>query len=139
MARRTTADKVAAVLGSDWDGARPLVPFIDAVNGLVDEVVRLASQNGRTLATAQAVVVETWLAAWAYAMADPTLDSKNTSRAGGTFSGKTAMNLDANRYGQTAKVLDTSRVLTAMDKGLVASSAWLGKPPSEQTDYVDRD
>lgn len=138
MARRTTADKVAAVLGADWDGTRPLVPFIDAVTGLVDEVVRLAAGRSRRLTTAQAMVVESWLAAWAYAMADRPLDSKNTSRAGGTFSGKTAMNLDANLYGQTAKTLDTSGVLTAMDKGLVASSAWLGKRLSEQTDYADR-
>lgn len=140
MARRTTADKVAAILGGDWDGNRPLVPFIDSVNGLVSKAVTLsATQPFGPIGTETAEILERWLAAWAYAMSDRPLDQKSTGRASGSFSGKTAMHLDANTYGQTAMVLDVTGTLRALNEGRVASVAWLGKPPSEQTDYEDRD
>ena len=51
------------------------------------------------------------------------------------------MGFDATLYGQTAKRLDVTGYLAKLDKPdrPKAGSIWLGKAPSEQTDYEDRD
>jgi hypothetical protein len=51
------------------------------------------------------------------------------------------MYLEATLYGQTATRLDKSGCLAALATGerKVAGGVWLGRRPSEQTDYVDRD
>ena len=57
----------------------------------------------------------------------------------------TGKSLDSTHYGQTAKLLDTSGCLAEISKEAETGGKttvgidWLGKPPSEQTDYVDRD
>jgi hypothetical protein len=138
MARRTTAAAVQEILGADWDGKRSVVPFIDSVTNTVSRVVQYGAGKGVSLSAAEAEVLERWLAAWAYVMSDRTLDSKNTGKAGGTFSGKTDKGLDANMYGQMAGSLDPTGTLRAIIKGQILQTTWLGKPPSEQIDYDHR-
>lgn len=139
MARRTTPDKVAAVLqpGSDYDGKSDLYPFIDWATSMVDFVVNNASKYGRTAPTDLATL-ETWLAAHAYKQSDQQLQNKSQGGVSGSFRGQTGEGLKGTLYGRTALSFDTSRILAAIDEGRIAGSAWLGKPPSSQIAYKDR-
>jgi hypothetical protein len=52
------------------------------------------------------------------------------------------MYLESTLYGQTALVIDHSGCLATITAGAgpkTASAEWLGKPPSDQTDYEARD
>ncbi len=49
------------------------------------------------------------------------------------------MGIEATTYGQTALTIDYSGCLTAINKRQFASATWLGKAPSEQISYEDRD
>ena len=140
MAYRTSAEAVKGILADNYDTAIDLVPFIRTANILASQVAACATTRGSSLATAVLTEIETYLAAHFYGHGDQFYESRQTANARGTFRGQTAMSLDASLYGQTAKMLDTSGCLTALSKGSrKATSAWLGKPPSEQTAYVDRD
>lgn len=144
---RTDSDTVKGVLrlgsvGGDYDdvvGNPSLIPYIDAATLVVDRVASCAARRSRTLSTDELLKIETWLAAHFYAMSDQTYSSKSTSGASGSFHGQTGMNLDATKYGQTAKTLDYSGCLTAIDKRAFAGFTWLGKVPSEQVPYDQRD
>lgn len=140
MGIRTTQTDVEGVLGNDYDGSRDLTPFIKSANVMVDRVVTCATAKGITLTTEEKFQIETWLAAHLYACSDRTLDQKNTADSGGKFSGTTGMRLEATLYGQHAMVLDYSGCLEAIfQKRNRVSGMWLGRPPSEQTDYDERD
>ncbi len=139
MAQRTTVPKVRAILGADYDGVRDLQPALDSATALMDDVVAKAAQYKQVAYNATlAERVEAHLAAWVYAMWDRPLTTKSTGKASGTFAGQTTMGLEANPYGQTAMMLDTTRVLAAINKGGIVSTAWLGLYPSGQTDYEDK-
>ena len=138
---RTTAAAVKLVLagGKDYDTANvpDLTPYIDAASAMVDDVDECATARGYTLSSTRLELIERWLAAHAYAMSDQPYTSKNTNGAGATFQGQTGMSLDATKYGQMAKSLDNSGCLAGA--GRKARLLWGGLPPSEQTDYTDRD
>ena len=141
---RTTSALVQGVLrsasvGGDYDGSTSLTPYIDAANLVVTRVDTCATASGYTLTSDELEKIETWLAAHMYAMADQPYSSRTTSRASGAFYGQTGMHLDATKYGQTAKMLDPSGCLAALGKGTKGRMKWLGKAPSGQTEYVDRD
>ena len=136
---RTTHAAVIEILGDDWNGSRSTTPYIQSVTGLVTRVATESAARGFTFATAALEVLERWLSAWAYALSDKPLTQKGSGRASGSFAGTTEKGLDANLYGQFAKTLDPSGALVALTSGRVAGIQWLGRPPSEQTDYDDRD
>jgi len=92
------------------------------------------------LTTALLLEIEKHLAAHFYALRDPQYQQKRTEKASATFQGKTDLGLDLTWWGQMAKTLDVSGCLAQLDKGIgTPQLVWLGLPPSEQTDYEDRD
>lgn len=134
---RTDVIKVAGILAGNWDGTTGLQPFIDAAGNLVDDIVTY-DEDG-VMSAAKLEIVERYVAAHFYACQDPMYRGRNTGKAGGQFHGDSGLSLDFTPYGQTAQDLDVSGYLRANQKGGIVSAAWLGRPPSEQTDYVDRD
>lgn len=138
---RTTSLLVQALLRGDWDGRTPLGPYIDAATSIVDGVEGCAVTRDKTLTAIQLELIERWLAAHAYAMLDQTYASKSTGGASASFHGQTGLSLDGTKYGQMAQSLDPSGCLTAIAGAnrKTARMTWLGKPPSQQTDYRDRD
>ncbi len=141
MAYRTSQEAVEGILGDNYDKAADtdLTPFIRTANVLIDEVVTCATGRGITLATALLVELECWVAAHLYGHSDQFYSEKETGDAQAKFQGETKMNLQSTQYGQTAITLDVSGCLASISSGARASVAWLGRPPSAQTPYVDRD
>lgn len=139
---RTDADQVKGVLLLDYDtrNSPSLTPFIRGASLIVDRVATCAIAKGKTLTAEELVEIETWLAAHAYAMSDQPYSEKKTEKAMGKFQGQTKMYLEATKYGQMAISLDPSGCLAAIASGRRrARVEWLGKVPSEQIDYVQRD
>ena len=143
---RTTAAAVQLILNDDYgqleDGSLPsLTPFIDTANAIVSRVATMAVAAGFTLSTAELELIERWLSAHAYVMNDQV--AKNRSFAGGvsaTYQGEQGMYFEASKYGQMAMALDFSGSLRKISRGSTTIGvSWLGKPPSEQIDYADRD
>lgn len=143
---RTTSTAVIAVLLDDYgprgDGTLPdLTAFVETASAVVDDVEDCAAARDRTLGSTRLELIERWLAAHFYAVSDQPYRSKSTADASATFQGDTAMYFEATKYGQTAMRLDPSGCLAAIGGAAPARARafWLGKPPSEQTDYEDRD
>lgn len=135
---RTIPRAVADILGGDYDGERSLSRFIDTASSVVDRVVACAA--ARTPAYVHTVadleLMECWLAAYYCTRSDPIYASRQTLRAGGSF---VSDPVDPERYRVAAITLDGSGCLSAILLRKKASGAWLGRPPSEQTAYTDRD
>ena len=141
---RTNSDNVKGLLMDDYgarlDGSSPsLTPFIDSATVVIDRVDACATAKGWALTAAELELLERWLAAHMYCMSDQQLMSKNTLAAGATFRAQGGLNLNGSTYGQTAVALDPSGCLAAIGLRKTAGMEWLGKPPSEQTAYEDRD
>lgn len=141
MAWRTSEPKVQGILGDNWDGSTSVRPFIETANVLTDEVSTCAAARDITLSSALLERIECFLSAHFYAHADPLFSEKKTERASGVFQvGKAEEGgYKSTQYGKSAISLDISGCLAMFNKGQQPTIAWLGKPPSEQTDYVDRD
>lgn len=137
MAWRTTQEEVKTIIETDDDLS--IAPFLDAANALTDYVV--TQDSGSILTTSMKEQIEKWLAAFFYETRDQGYLEKDTLDAEAVFQGKTGMGFDANFWGQRAKVLDITGTLQRLDTRPrpKASLTWLGKPVSQQTDYVDRD
>lgn len=138
---RTTANAVKGVLisdyGEDKDGNLPsLDPFIRSANVLVNRVATCATSRGHALTSEELELIERWLAAFFYTRSDPIYASKNTEGGGASF---VSDPVDPERYRAAAVALDSSGCLAAILKGNRAGAAWLGRVPSEQTAYEDRD
>ncbi len=140
MAQRTTTDAVQTILGANFgnlpDGTTPsLQPYIDQATVVVDRVLDCAASKGITVTSAQALQMETWLGAYYYTRMDPQYTSRTTKDASG------AWKIDGNEYARAAMDVDPSGCLVAIinGKGARAEMYWLGKPRSQQIDYVDRD
>lgn len=143
---RTSESAVREIITTgkdDLGNPIPLQGFIEAAAVLVNRVVSCAATRGFPLDKDEQRLIETWLAAHFYAHRDQLYQSKNTQSAGATFQGKTGMHLESTQYGQTAMDLDYSGCLTALNnratKGGLVSLNWLGKSPSEQIPYWERD
>lgn len=139
MAWRTSEPKVQGILGDNWDGSTSVRPFIDTATVLTDEVSTCAAARGVTLSSALLERTECLLAAHFYAHADQLFTEKKTERSSAIFQGRTDKGLESTQYGQSAITLDTSGCLAMFSKGQQPTVAWLGKPPSEQIAYKDRD
>jgi hypothetical protein len=149
---RTTADAVKAVLlpGNDYDLERApsLTPFIDTASIFVDRIAARAVVQELTITVTELEVIERWLAAHFYAVSDRPFAFKGEDGAQANFDGKTEKGLEATLYGQTATLLDPTDLLDEIeseaavdDRPLAfrtAGGAWLGRRPSEQTDYQQR-
>lgn len=137
---RTNSNAVQAILGDNYDSNIDLDPFIDTASAVVDEIEDCASERDITMSSTLLELIERWLAAHFYAHADPLYQSRSTGGASATFQGQTGMGLESTVYGQTALRLDKSGCLAYMDeKSEPVQVIWLGKPPSEQTPYWQRD
>jgi hypothetical protein len=127
------------VLNLDYDGSTPLTPFIQAASAVVDDVSVLASQKSYTQSAVKLELVERWLAAHLYCVQDPTYMSKNTADSSASFARKLGEgNFETTPYGQTAVAMDLSGSLSAIGRRQFANATWLGKPPSQQIPYDQR-
>ena len=141
MAYRTTIGAVKGIMepGRDYNGHTDLMPFIATANAVVNRVVNLAvTARNMAIQSTDAELIERWLAAHFYCQSDKTYQSKSTQGASGSFTGQTAMGLKSTLYGQTAKVMDPSGVLEAIDERKFAGGHWLGKVSSEWIPYDQR-
>jgi hypothetical protein len=135
MARTTDAD-VRAII-DDTSTISTTIP-IRTANVMVNWIASTCDAAG-VLNADQLTEIETWLAAHYYAIADPQYIAKATDGASATFQGQTGMRLSSTFWGQQAISLDVTGCLASRDKGSSVGLAWLGKPPSTQIDYEDRD
>lgn len=137
MAWRVTNEEVRALIDTG-DPNLSVAPFIDTANALTDYVA--AQDTSSMLNAALLKEIEKYLAAYAYEFLDPQYTEKKTGDAEAKFQGEFGMGFDSNKWGQHAKRLDVTGTLDSLDRPKhKVSLAWLGLPPSEQTDYVDRD
>lgn len=137
MDLRTSDAKVRAAI-PDFSSSLSTTNMIRTANRLVDKVV--ANDSGNLLNSEILVEIETYLAAHLCALADPQYSSKSTEGASGQWQGQFGKGLMATYWGQTAVTLDTTGFLASINEGRKsAGMTWLGLPPSEQTDYGDRD
>lgn len=143
---RTTATAVKDVLrlgteGGDYDDVNnpSLTPYIDSVSLFVTRVAACATAKGKTLNAAELEMIERWLAAHAYALSDQTYASSSAGGASASFHGQTGKGLESTRYGQHAMDIDYSGCVRAVSMKKTAGGFWLGKPPSDQIDYDQRD
>ena len=136
MAWRIDERDLCAILG--FTPTVNVGPFIDTANALADKVS--AKDANSELNAAMLKQIEMYLAAHFYSHADQRFTSRSTDGASGSFQGQFGMALDSTEYGQTAKMLDFTGTLNQLSQGKSkASLSWVGLPPSEQTDYKDRD
>jgi len=140
---RVNSDEVQTLLetGGDYDTENEpdLTPFIDSANALVSRVATCAETKGETLSSTELALIELWLAAHFYCITDRTYAEKKTLDSSAKFHGKTDKGLDFTPYGQTAKDMDPTGCLVEITSRKKARVLWLGRPPSEQTDYHQRD
>lgn len=132
--------------GQQEDGTTPdLMPFLYAASRVVDQVVALAPS--RPLAFFQKIasdtqtleLIERYLAAHFYVQSDQNLASKSTAGASGNYQGQTGKGYEGSKYGLLALRVDYSGTLDVLDKRRFASAGWIGKVPSEQIPYDERD
>lgn len=124
----------------DYGSSRSLTPFIDTATVIVDRVKTAAAAKGIALLATELELIERWLAAHFYAQSDKPYAEKETGNAKAKFVGRTGMYLESTLYGQTAARVDPSGVLAALATSAraVGRGHWLGRRPSEQTNYNDR-
>ena len=136
MAWRVTEEQIRELIPTS--SLISVKPFIDAANALTDYV---SSQDSQSLLTSALLIqIEKNLAAHFYEANDPQYAEKKTGDASSVFQGEWGRGLDRTSWGQNAKTLDVTGLLTSLSKGVTrVSMEWLGLPPSEQTDYIDRD
>ena len=130
---RTNEDAVKGIV--EVDGSIDLQPFIDTANSLVTDVCAPAANK---LSDAQLELIERWLAAHFYCIIDPQTVREEVSTLRTVYQQQVGYGLDQTRYGQQAKLLDTSGALAAYDNSLKktrkrnVSVKWVG---SQTNDY----
>lgn len=149
---RTDPAHVQAILVKDYDAVNQvdLTPYIATASAVVDRVVSDAQTKknitlsdgphlvaGDSIGT-EAELIERWLAAHFYAVSDKPYTQKSTDKASASFNGQTAQGFEATLYGQMAMRVDWSQCLRNLDQQQRARGVWLGKPPSQQIDYDQR-
>ena len=123
-------------------------PFIETANFLVTKLCEPATdEDGNLYHDATSLeLVERWLAAHFYSIRDVRPDTQKADVVQKKVQYKVDLNLAQTQYGQQAMVIDISGELakwnedvTSGKAALTAGVSWLGLPPSEQTEYDDRD
>jgi len=137
MAIRTTDAAVKLLLGDnyDTDGAPSLAGLTSMASSVVDQVVACAAALTPAIVLTATVLerMEAALTAHYYGSSDQFYKSKKTEEAAAAFV--------VPRYDEMALALDSSGCLRGiLDGGSTrVGGVWLGKRPSVQVDYVDRD
>lgn len=145
MAYRTTAAKVRDLLMRDYDSVDEpsLTPHLETAYALTSRAVAYAQDHSLALSTAEAELVERWLAAHFYAMSDQPYEEEWTGKGKAAYQGRGVSfgkYLEASKYGQQAAILDRGGYLQALAAGRRTGRVeWLGKAPSQQTPYWQRD
>lgn len=134
MAQRVTQDEVRSLVQTE--ATIDVQAYIDIAVALTDKVS--SNDSLSVLSAALLKQIEANLAAHYYSLRDPAYLARTTGDAGATFYGQTGMGLNFTPWGQTAKELDLTGFLNSLGTGQSTSISWLGKPPSDQTDYEDR-
>lgn len=134
MAQRTTPGEVIAILtpGGHYRSGTNLLPFIRPASRVVDRAIECADAKGITIDSDTAKDMETWYAAYLYTRADPTMKSKSTLSSSGSN------NSTGNEFADGAIQMDPSGCLADIinnTKQITAGGGWLGRKPSEKTDY----
>ena len=127
-----TPAEVAAELKGDYDsnGRPDLLPDIEYAELLVQRVVAKAwDEGGITVSPREQKVMARLLAAFSYACSDKPYTSRSTMGQSASFSGQTGMGLDANLYGQKAKMFDPTGYLVQLfdDPPVQAAVEYLGR------------
>ena len=138
---RTTITAVKELLSSCYDGSSALTPYIDSATAVVSRVATCATTKGKTLTTVELELIERWLAAHFYTKMDPVYAQKRDSAGNGSLAMAHFVRdpKEPEPFLNGAMNLDYSGCLTAIIKRQTARVVWMGKPPSSQIDYVDRD
>lgn len=134
---RTTVAAVQDLLGRDYTPSRGIKVFIETATAIVDDIVQYASDNDLpAVPAAKLELIERWVACDAYTASDRIYKSNSTLRVSASY----ATRKNDRPYMATAADLDpTGYLSTLLNDDGNASAFWAGKPPSEQTDYIDRD
>jgi len=136
MARVVSGDVTPLI--RDYDTTISLDPFITLANNLTNKVA--AKDTSAELSALDLIDIENCLARHFYETRDHGLESESTEGASGKYTGQFGQGLERTRPGQDAMMLDTTGYLRKISKGAVkAGMTWLGKVPSDQTNYTDRD
>lgn len=146
MGFRTGVEAVMEIitvpLHDELDNPINVTAQIVTANLLVNKIA--ANDSDGLLNSNDLKEIERFLAAHFLTFRDQQYASSRSGSSSDTYQGKTGMYFDSSFYGQTAKMLDVTGYLAALQDQSVngkktISLTWLGKPDSEQIDYVDRD
>lgn len=119
-------------------GTPSMDSFIETASVIVDDLA--AADTAGVVGTTRLKQIELYLAAFFAEVRHQQYASEGRAGANAGYQGQYGMHLDRNMYGQNALMLDSSGYLRRMSEGVVECSLdWGGLPPSEQTDYRDRD
>lgn len=130
MAVRTSEEDVEAIV--EVDPAISVSRFILIASRIVDRVETCGIEKEEPYTAGELLDMETLVAAHLYTVRDQRYTSKSTLRASGSF--------EVLSYLDQAKLLDHAGCLEQILTGRPsARMVWLGRPPSAQTDYADRD
>jgi len=137
MAQRVEEGEVRAIIETDENVS--LAPFIAAASAIVDDLS--GEDSDGDLSSAMLTQIEKFLAAHLYEHLDSLPSEENTGAAKAVYQGQFGMGLKSTKYGQTALLMDKTGYLAALNSGKrrKLGVSWLGLPPSEQTEYEDRD
>lgn len=136
---RTNSANVQAVLLDNYDGSSDLTSFINTASRIADRVATCASQRGFTLSTDELTDIETYLAAYLYFgnSGQQLVVEEQTEKARVKFSDRKST---TDGYLAKAKMVDPSGCLARIiDARGQAQLEWLGKSPSSQIPYRQRD
>lgn len=135
---RSSTEEIGAII-RDYDPDIDMIPFIRMANVLTDRVSE--KDTGSLLNSAELAEIERWLAAHFYETRDHEIAEELISKfTQGIYVGEFGKGLERTRAGQNAMLFDETGYLRRISKGVVvAKISWLGKPPSAQTNYADRD
>jgi hypothetical protein len=138
---RTTSQSVKAVLKRDYDSRRKpsLDPSIEWANIIVNRIVRCAARKNLIVDPSELEIIERWLAAHEYMSSDQGYKANTTNRASATYQGETKMYIEGTKYGQNALLLDDTGCLAQIASRMTAEIGWMGKTPSEEIPYDQRD
>ena len=138
MAWRTTEQDVRDLLTDSHADIR-IEPFIGLASDLTDEVS--SNDSDSELSSGRLTLIEKLLACHFYSLADPSTRNEKAGKAADEWDiGKGEMGLEETKWGRQALVFDTTGYLRQIAQGVFkATLEWGGLPPSEQTDYLDRD
>lgn len=133
MAIRTTEGEVKSLLQRNYDAKNKpnLAVRIRMANSLVNQLATRSAANGSPLPADTLKLIEANLAAHFYCTADPMAQSENFGGASASY--------DKRSFLEDAKALDWTGTLTGMLNPKKISIGWLGKAPSEQIPYWQRD